>query len=302
MTQSAPPGGSVSPDRIAEEIYSKNIDRRLLDKIESLAQGEPVHPEKQITIWDFAGQDVYYTTHQTFLSEQNIYLLVFRLDVDLDAKIRVYRREKTVKEFIVYWLNSIHMHTVGKLKEEDKNVSPYVLLIGTHKDKLPSQEAAEEIIGNLRDYLDDKHELKKHIYLSFAISNLAKNEEFMRWFQLEMDLAKKSEQKPIIDIKELREIARSVGILEAELHEMFIPYHHRLGDVLHFKVDGLENVVILDPQWLADLFSKIMTPPVSKSGEDRLDFLKLGLEKGELDEEVFDVYLQEKKMTKRRQK
>ncbi|XP_013395173.1 uncharacterized protein LOC106162424 isoform X2 [Lingula anatina] len=293
----------------------------LVQKIKSVARGEPVDPEKQITIWDFGGQDVYYTTHQTFLSEQNIYLLVFRLDVNLDTKIPVYRGEKTVKEFIVYWLNSIHMHTVRKSKEK-KSVIPHVLIIGTHKDKLASEVAADEILGQLLDYLEDKQELAEHVYRCFAISNLADVEEFdeikseiehlcgysrdreagrqmhpVRWFQLELDLAKKSEERPIIYIKELRDMARLVGIRDAELDEMFIPYHHHLGDVLHFKVDGLENIVILDPQWLADLFSAIMTPPVSKSGKDRLDYLKRSLEKGELNEEVFDVYLQKEKMT-----
>lgn len=29
--------------------------------------------------WDFAGQDLYHTTHQFFLSKRSIYLLVFNL-------------------------------------------------------------------------------------------------------------------------------------------------------------------------------------------------------------------------------
>ncbi|XP_023930482.1 uncharacterized protein LOC106159696 [Lingula anatina] len=140
----APPDDSespASPDRaaVAERDHLDDIDKELLEKIEKIARGEDVEPEKQVTIWDFAGQDVYYTTHQTFLSERIIYLLVFRLDQDLDDKIRVYRGEKTLKEFIMFWLNSIHMHTIGKLREEDKNAMPYVLIIGTHKDMLCPQ-------------------------------------------------------------------------------------------------------------------------------------------------------------------
>lgn len=34
-----------------------------------------------VSIWDFAGQDVYYTTHQMFLDRQAIYLLVWKITI-----------------------------------------------------------------------------------------------------------------------------------------------------------------------------------------------------------------------------
>ena len=49
-------------------------------------------------IWDFAGQFLYYTAHQTFLSERTIYLLTMdmsqALDKDLPTEI-VYKRTET---------------------------------------------------------------------------------------------------------------------------------------------------------------------------------------------------------------
>ncbi|XP_013405835.1 uncharacterized protein LOC106170498 [Lingula anatina] len=317
-----PSGDSGSDDYLkgaAERINVKEIDPMLLAKIEAMARGKTVEPEKQITIWDFAGQDIYYTTHQTFLSEQNIYLLVFRLDLGLNAEITVYRRKKTVKEFIVFWLNSIHMHTIGKSTEEDKNICPRVFIIGTHKDKVNAQDA-DKIFVDLGEYLDDKQVLKGHVHGYFAISNLASEVEFdgikgaieelcddisssgvsVSWIQLEMNLAKKSEEKPIISMVELCEMAQVVGLPDRELHDSFIPEHHRLGDILHFKVDGLENVVIIDPLWLADRFSEIMTPVNIKSGSGYLDIQQGDLIRGVLKEEVFDAYLHKIKMTERK--
>ncbi|XP_013401300.1 uncharacterized protein LOC106167140 [Lingula anatina] len=316
-------GSHASPVRTVERDYIKNIDPDLLDKIEKLARGQPVEPEKQVTIWDFGGQDVYYTTHQTFLSEHIIYLLVFRLDVDLDRKIPVYRGQKTVKEFIMFWLNSIHMHTVERLREEDRDVIPYVLIIGTHKDRLGSQVDVKDIFGKLSKCLDDKQVLKDHVYQYFAINNLAEDDaEFDKikrvieklcgyssdskatvqkfsvgWIQLEMDLAKKSEEIPIITVEELCKMAQRVGLSDGELQDSFIPYHHQQGDILHFKVDGLENIVIIDPLWLADVFSAIMTPTSSHPGCSYGDILKDELKRGVLKEEVFDEYLKEIKMT-----
>ena len=39
----------------------------------------------QIDILDFGGQQVYYTTHQTYLSKRALYLLVFKLSKKLDG-------------------------------------------------------------------------------------------------------------------------------------------------------------------------------------------------------------------------
>ena len=42
----------------------------------------------QIDILDFGGQQVYYTTHQTYLSKRALYLLVFKLSKKLDGLVK----------------------------------------------------------------------------------------------------------------------------------------------------------------------------------------------------------------------
>ena len=49
-------------------------------------------------IWDFAGQLLYYTAHQTFLSERTIYLLTMDMSQPLDKELPteiVYKRKET---------------------------------------------------------------------------------------------------------------------------------------------------------------------------------------------------------------
>ena len=41
----------------------------------------------QIDIWDFGGQWVFYTTHQTYLSKRCLFFLVFNLAKDLDDRV-----------------------------------------------------------------------------------------------------------------------------------------------------------------------------------------------------------------------
>lgn len=62
--------------------------------------------------WDFAGQEVYYNTHQFFLSQRSLYLVVFSLALALDDNN------------ILTWLNSLQVRAPGVP----------VLLVGTHAD------------------------------------------------------------------------------------------------------------------------------------------------------------------------
>jgi leucine-rich repeat kinase 2 len=65
-----------------------------------------------MTTWDFAGQEVYYPTHQFFLSDHCVYLLVWDL------------RRKEEDSRIGYWLQSIRTRAE----------SASVILVGTHLD------------------------------------------------------------------------------------------------------------------------------------------------------------------------
>ena len=42
----------------------------------------------QIDFWDFGGQWVYYTTHQSYLSKRCLFFLVFNLAKDLHGHVR----------------------------------------------------------------------------------------------------------------------------------------------------------------------------------------------------------------------
>ena len=66
-------------------------------------------------VWDFAGQELFYSTHQFFLSSKSVHLLVFNLNESLE------------KNKLSFWLHSILTNAPG---------SP-VILVGTHLDRIP---------------------------------------------------------------------------------------------------------------------------------------------------------------------
>ena len=64
------------------------------------------HPEDRdvdmsLACWDFGGQEIYRATHQFFLSEDSLFLLVWR------------PRRGDIESRIVHWLTSIHTRAPG---------------------------------------------------------------------------------------------------------------------------------------------------------------------------------------------
>lgn len=49
-------------------------------------------PKLKLSIWDFGGQSVFYTTHQTFMTSRAIYILVIDLTRGLDVEVETVRQ------------------------------------------------------------------------------------------------------------------------------------------------------------------------------------------------------------------
>lgn len=88
------------------------------------------------TAYDFAGQQLYYTTHQFFLSDKAIYLVVYNLAELIFSHPSMY--SKAVAN-IEYWLKSIRVRA---------KYAP-IVLVGTHLDEV-GRERAEECFSRLK--------------------------------------------------------------------------------------------------------------------------------------------------------
>ncbi len=115
--------GYVSTEGIEVSNWDPNIEKAASKPPGVTGNDDILYPIFQF--WDFGGQEIFYPTHQFFLSIHSIFVVVFRL-TDPD-----YLRN------IEYWMEVIKM-TVPL------NACP-ILLVGTHLDLCPSKAAAESI-------------------------------------------------------------------------------------------------------------------------------------------------------------
>lgn len=81
----------------------------------SAASSETAYEKRTVTLstWDFGGQEIYYATHQFFLSDQSVFLVVWDL------------RYEEEDSRVGFWLQSIRARAR----------SPYVIIVGTHADE-----------------------------------------------------------------------------------------------------------------------------------------------------------------------
>ncbi|AAM05694.1 COR domain-containing protein [Methanosarcina acetivorans] len=199
----------------------------------------------KLNIWDFGGQEIYHSTHQFFLTNRSVYLLVWNARITKDYTN------------IYYWL-----HTLEAFGED----SPIILVMSK------MNESDDDL--NLKDLKSKFLQIAGYVKIDSkdgkGISNLKEiicetvwNLPLMRvkwvdsWYEVRNELEGIGDNLILYD--EFCEICRSRG-LDAENIDILDGYLHDLGIILHFKDRiGLKNIVILKPEWATGAFYKILS-------------------------------------------
>ena len=123
--------------------------------------------EVLLHIWDCGGQPVFLSVLPAFLSSRTVFLLVFDASINLDEPCRVIvnnRGEQQMMEtldisglhLLQRWMASVHAR-FGRsrvAKSEKLPHYPRILLIGTHADRLISDDSEQEKSKACQDVLN----------------------------------------------------------------------------------------------------------------------------------------------------
>ena len=225
--------------------------------------------------WDYAGQEVYYTTHQFFLSPRSIYFICFNL---LDRNMSK----------IEYWMNSIHTRAKG---------SP-MILIGTHiDDKACTQEYINNYVELLQSTIKPQRfknnagnmsvkgiytvSCKKRIGIKDLIEDVTELVQGVKfigqlfpktWIKLEDTLTSMSLSVPLLKWEEFKRVASGCNIEESSIKDAAI-FLHNSGIICYFNDKKLSDIVILSPQFLTKVMSSIITLK-HRYGNDGILFTK----------------------------
>jgi internalin A len=204
----------------------------------SLHDGENV----RLHIWDFGGQEIMHSTHQFFLTQRSLYLLVLNCrqgheDADAD-----------------YWLNLIDSFGEG---------SPVIIVL----KELPfdlNRRALMQKFGFVREFIEtDCRDQTGVEELNETILRETDRLEHLRdafpasWFGIKDRLA--GMDANYISYDEYRKICRDNGEGKGSAQESLAFYLHSLGIALNYKDDPrLRDTHVLNPRWVTNGIYRIL--------------------------------------------
>ncbi len=282
---------SDSPEKpeTKESKLVKEDDKRLFNKVnESQEINLAERPEDKavIFLWDFGGQKVYTNLHPIFLRTDCIHIVEYDLE-----KLENARHEEEWENYpeqIEFWLQMIQANRkISRYAKQVKNV----LLVGTHKDRLQGnspeekEQCAEELITNLKEKLTGKNykdliteyfhvdskagikgdpenfkKLKECLIKSIQVGRTWEENMPIPYMRLLSKLYDQ-EMKPghaIMKVEEIKQYAAEFGIACQDVKN-FLQFHHGAGDLTYFPDPGMKDFVIVNAQWLIDVFTRVIT-------------------------------------------
>ena len=249
---------------------------------------------------------------------------ISRVKRGLFKSIKDVLSKKSNMDYLNFWMSSVSSlvpnsekpHETPSTSMQPELLQPPVILVFTHADKpykgADPEELASEIFGNLQ-----RKSYGKQILDFFVVDNTksGSKEECAGVIRLRkevLDTAKRLPQlKVIIPIKWLKfekavremvdhgskwiyvENAKRIAleVCGISTEEQFLTMLNLLHDqrvLIHFDdTPELNKIVILDPQWLIDVFKKVITiPPFKKSKKEHRELWKKLEEKGILEKRL----------------
>ena len=243
-----------------------------------------------IFAWDFGGQAEYYATHHLFLDAEAAHLIVmdvtknFHEPVDYSYTYMIKSTPATPKEFLCYWLNSIHSMSFRK------GIQPSIAIFLTHTDEVDKQshkmyvgKYKKSILKCLKktpykEYISEKNiydtdntctdevqflTIRQDIHKMITKQNSWGEKRPAKWVKLEADIRRKKETESAkyLNISEVQDMAQKYEITKDEV-EYFMKFHNTLGEFVHFPDKGLKHLIVIDTQWLVDKFKALISPLV----------------------------------------
>ncbi|XP_015774844.1 PREDICTED: uncharacterized protein LOC107353039 isoform X2 [Acropora digitifera] len=323
---------TVSSGMIPKGI--ETLIKKLLDKVDKVCSENDIYS----VLWDFAGQSVYYETHQLFLTSRAIYILVYDLSLDpvesaepvkkqgVFEKIEEKSCTKTNLDYLDYWMTSVSSQS-SRIEDRDLRSAPTstvlpktlppVFLVCTHSDQAFGGKDPSELAIKVYGFLKTKSYGEQLFRDVFKVDNTKSGgqkecPEVKRLRECILDVAMELPQtKENIPIKWLKyeealqgaldeghkwitiEDAKWIASEVCQIHDdeefvTVLDFFHDQRILIHFDdTVELNKLVVLDPQWLIDVFKTVITVKRYDQQERGLNDLWLKLEReGILEEKL----------------
>jgi internalin A len=208
------------------------------------------HPDRpgirmRLSSWDFGGQDIYHATHQFFLSDRSLFLLLWNSRLGWEqAKLP-------------YWLDII----------KARAPQAQVILVPTHAEDRPIDLPLVDLMSS---YPQIVASIQVDNATGLGIDRLRRTMAAVaaalplmgsRWPTGWLAGAEKIRTSRLQHAtpEALRSLLAYEGVRDAVDQTYLLRAMHTLGDILYYDDDEeLQDTVILHPQWVTDYISKVL--------------------------------------------
>jgi len=208
------------------------------------------HPQQadvrmRLSAWDFGGQQIYHATHQFFLTNRSLFVLLW------NARLG-WQQGK-----LHYWLDII----TARAPE-----SP-IVLVATHIEDRPVDLPLAELRAKYPNIVASVHvdnasrggteELRELLAQQAAELPLMGSEWPTTWLAA-ADAVRATADKHITPAR-MWEIMSEAGVEDAKRQSFIARALHELGDILYYAEDPeLSEIVVLRPAWVNDYISRVL--------------------------------------------
>ncbi len=260
------------------EEYSHGIE---IGKLEKKHLPNVMTKNLNINVWDFGGQDIFYATHQLFLSDEAVYILAWTKEENVKAYREKDKKKLPINEkwqTLEYWLNAIRLYAPQ---------SP-ILVVQTHADydreKINEQDFEEFDISNFFNFsaLHDFDLAAIQIELTKKINSLPMyGQKLPKTYEnviLQIQHHKGLGENWISYQRFVDIICRNAAITEGG-EDTLLDYLDKTGLVIHYSQNQkLKDFIYINPEWLTkQVYSLINDDLENTKGQITKSYLEKNL-------------------------
>jgi internalin A len=253
--------GNLRPcDESRKETIGVNVVR--------IEKPHPVdHEPMYLSVWDFAGQHIEHATHQFFLTENAIYLILWNARQGTESG----------KRDLWYWLELL------KMRVRD----PKFLLVATHIEHTPPDLNLSEVERSYKGFQGnfpvELENLRGMDQLDEKICKLAADSPSLRaewpaeWLPVRDEIRKIRQQQPHMTPAAFRSLMKENRVTGQVAQNDLAGQLHNLGEILYFQErDELSSLVILNPEWVTELIALVVRSKEVRENKGILSKADLG--------------------------
>lgn len=199
------------------------------------------HATVQLNIWDFGGQEIMHATHQFFLTERSLYLLV------LNA------RQGEDEGRVEYWLSLINsfaadapvLIVINQIDQQQLDIDgrglkkKYPVIVDFISTSARDNVGMEDLKAAIIDILVEM----EHIDTLFPAS----------WMRVKEELTNMQTERNFLPYLKYQKLCQLNGVEEDSSQRTLVRFLHDLGIVLNFQDDDRVNDTnVLNPGWVTD--------------------------------------------------